>query len=127
MFVLSSKPKKDFYPFLETGQVYRYILSKENIAYTDMSNKSSLCAFYNAKPKVLIRRVINRQDRLMCAYSDEKLVYKKDINPFILHSQDEEQTLFLLGILNSKLFSYLYVNTSSIATKDDFRQTTLAE
>jgi hypothetical protein len=29
--------------------------------------------------------------------------------------------------LNSKLISYLYINTSSIATKDDFRQTTLAE
>jgi tRNA G46 methylase TrmB len=35
--------------------------------------------------------------------------------------------LFLLGALNSRLFSYLYVNTSTIATKDDFRQTTLAE
>jgi len=34
---------------------------------------------------------------------------------------------FVLGILNSRLISYLYVNTSSIATKDDFRQTTLAE
>ena len=35
--------------------------------------------------------------------------------------------LFVLGIVNSKLISYLYINTSSIATKDDFRQTTLAE
>jgi len=29
--------------------------------------------------------------------------------------------------MNSRLFSYLYINTSTIATKDDFRQTTLAE
>ena len=33
----------------------------------------------------------------------------------------------MLGVLNSRLLSYFYVNTSSIATKDDFRQTTLAE
>jgi hypothetical protein len=32
-----------------------------------------------------------------------------------------------LGVLNSKFVSWLYINTSSIATKDDFRQTTLAE
>jgi hypothetical protein len=127
MFVLSPKPKKDFFPFLESGQVYRYTLFSEKVAFTDMSDKPSLCMFYDAKPKALIRRVINRQDRLMCSYSDEKLVFKKDINPFILNSADKDQTLFLIGIINSKLFSYLYVNTSSIATKDDFRQTTLSE
>jgi hypothetical protein len=92
-----------------------------------MSDEPSLCTFYDAKPKILIRRVINRQDRLMCTFSEEKLVFKKDINPFILHSADKEETLFLTGVLNSKLVSYLYINTSSIATKDDFRQTTLAE
>jgi predicted type IV restriction endonuclease len=127
MFVLSPKPQKDFYPFLESGQVYRYDLSAEKISFTDMSDKPTLRAFYDTKPKVLIRRVINRQDRLMCAFSEDRLVFKKDINPFILHSSDKEQTLFITGILNSKLFSYLYVNSSSIATKDDFRQTTLAE
>jgi len=35
--------------------------------------------------------------------------------------------MFLLGILNSKLISFLYIGNSSIGTKDDFRQTTLAE
>jgi hypothetical protein len=127
MFKLLSKKEKDFYPFLESGQVYRYILSKEKISFTDMSDKTNLCPFYAAKPKVLIRRVINRQDRLMCTYTEEKLVFKKDINPFILHSHDKERTLFLIGILNSRIFSYIYINSSSIATKDDFRQTTLAE
>jgi hypothetical protein len=127
MFILAEKPKKDFYPFLEFGQVHRYLLFKDKVSFTDMSDKPSLCAFYEAKPKVLIRRVISRQDRLLCAYSDEKMVFKKDINPFILNSVGKDQTQFVLGILNSRLFSFLYVNTSSIATKDDFRQTTLAE
>jgi hypothetical protein len=63
---------------------------------------------------------------LLVAYTDEKLVFKKDINPFILTDKNWN-TFFLLGILNSRLISYLYINTSSIATKDDFRQTTLAE
>lgn len=33
----------------------------------------------------------------------------------------------MLGLINSKLFSYVYLFSSALATKDDFRQTTLAE
>jgi hypothetical protein len=54
------------------------------------------------------------------------MVFKKDINPFVL-TVTKPSPKFVLGIINSTLLSYLYVNTSAIATKDDFRQTTLAE
>ncbi len=62
----------------------------------------------------------------MVSYIDEKLVFKKDINPFVI-SDSAWNAFYVLGILNSRLMSFLYVRTSSIATKDDFRQTTLAE
>ena len=62
----------------------------------------------------------------MATWFDGKLVFKKDINPFIIVGEDWDSR-YILGILNSRLISYLYVTTSSIATKDDFRQTTLAE
>lgn len=114
------------YPFLEVGQVYRYVFEDTVVKYTDLSDKKSLQTFYDANPKILIRRVINRQDRLMSAFTDRQMVFKKDINPFII-TNDTWHPYFVLGILNSQLVSYLYVNTSSIATKDDFRQTTLAE
>jgi hypothetical protein len=91
-----------------------------------MSDKQSLLRFYRAEPKLLIRRVIDRQDRLLCAFTEREMVFKKDINPFIITAPDFS-TRFVLGVLNSRLISWLYVNTSSIATKDDFRQTTLAE
>ena len=116
----------DWFPFLEKGQAYRYVLATEKISYTDMRDKETLKPFYEKQPKILIRRVINRQDRLMATYTDKKLVYKKDINPFIV-IEDHWNSLYVLGVLNSRLLSYFYVNTSSIATKDDFRQTTLAE
>jgi hypothetical protein len=126
-FELSDKGKDDdSFPFLEKGQVYRYVLVAEKISFADMSDKETLKPFYEKQPKILIRRVINRQDRLMAAYTDKKLVYKKDINPFIV-TDDHWSPLYVLGVLNSRLLSYFYVNTSSIATKDDFRQTTLAE
>jgi hypothetical protein len=123
---VGSAKGKDWFPYLVSGQARRYFLEVEATAYTDMVDKASLQRFYEAEPKILIRRVISRQDRLLCAFTEDRLVFKKDINPFIV-TGSKSHSLFLLGILNSRLLSYLYVNTSSIATKDDFRQTTLAE
>lgn len=126
-FKINSKKNESFNsPYLVKGQIYRYIFDIEETAYTDLSNNKSLIPFYENKPKILIRRVINRQDRIMATYFDKELVFKKDINPFII-TDDDYNPYFFLGLVNSKLFSYLYINTSSIATKDDFRQTTLAE
>ena len=116
----------DAFPFLEKGNVYNYLLVRESTCSVDMSDKPSLVTFYQAEPKVLIRRIINRQDRLSVAYTEEKLVFKKDINPFV-PTNDKYSAKYLLGIIASRLISYLYVKSSVIATKDDFRQTTLTE
>jgi hypothetical protein len=122
----SEAKNNDWFPFLAKGQARRYFLDVGERVYADMRDKPSLRRYYEPVPKLLVRRVISRQDRLLTAFTDQKLVFKKDINPFIV--SDKAWTVsFVLGVLNSKLISYLYVNTSSIATKDDFRQTTLAE
>lgn len=113
-------------PFLEKGQVTRWNLVVEDTSHVSMAEHRSLVKFYGPQPKLLIRRVINRQDRLMAAFTDVAMVFKKDINPFVIHSSTLDPW-YLLGVVNSSVFSYLYVNTSSIALKDDFRQTTLAE
>lgn len=127
VFKLNDKQiNENYYPFLQQGQIYRYKHEESKICYADLANKESLKKFYEAKDKLLIRRVINRQDRLMATLYRQKMVFKKDVNPFVL-IDSSISPLYLLGIVNSSLISYLYVNTSSIATKDDFRQTTLAE
>jgi len=115
-----------WYPFLSKGQVHRYSLLTEETAFVNVDKYPSLKRFYEAEPKILIRRVVSRQDRIMATYTDKELVLKKDINPFVI-TDVKLNPFYILGILNSKLISYLYVNSSSIATKDDFRQTTLAE
>jgi hypothetical protein len=117
---------EDWMPFLVKGQVDRYSYGAAEVAFTNMSEHSSLRRFYDAAPKVLIRRLVSRGDRLLATYSDEAMVLKKDINPFVVSSPCVSGR-YLLGIVNSRLMSFLYLNTSSIATKDDFRQTTLAE
>ncbi|RLD73253.1 MAG: type II restriction endonuclease, partial [Bacteroidetes bacterium] len=76
--------------------------------------------------KILIRRIINRQDRLSVGYTNKRLVFKKDINPFII-VDNSFTTKYVLALLASKFISYLYINISAIALKNDFRQTTLSE
>jgi adenine-specific DNA-methyltransferase len=114
------------FPFLSKGNVYNFNLVKEKIFYTDLTDKKNLIPFYKAEPKILIRRIISRQNRLSVTFCDEKLVFKKDINPFI-PINNKYDCYFLTGIIASKLISYIYLNSSTIATKDDFRQTTLNE
>jgi len=121
-----NKTHKNSFKFLERGNVYNYKLLINSTSIVDMTDKKSLHQFYLAEPKILIRRIVSRQDRLTVGYTDDKIVFKKDINPFI-PIDERFPAKYLLGIMASKLVSYIYVNFSTIATKDDFRQTTLAE
>ncbi len=125
-FPESKEINENIYPFLSEGNVYNYSLSVGQTYPTDMSNKLSLTRFYEAKPKLLIRRIINRRDRLDVGYTEQKMVFKKDINPFI-PIDERFSPKYVLALLASKFISFLYINISSIATKDDFRQTTLSE
>jgi len=117
--------EKDF-PYLNKGNVYNYHLDIQETFFTSLEDKPSLKPFYEARPKLLIRRIINRQDRLSVAFTKEKMVFKKDINPFI-PIDPNFLPQYLLAVMASKLISYIYLSLSSIASKDDFRQTTLAE
>lgn len=115
-----------YYPYLSKGNVYNYKLQIGEVYLTSLDNHISLKVFYDRKPKILIRRIINRQDRLSVAYTEEKLVFKKDINPFIPVDPNFHPK-YILALLASKLVSLIYLNISAIASKDDFRQTTLSE
>lgn len=125
-FKRTSKTTGEFIlPFIN-AIVKRYFFKQDEKYFIDLGSQKSLLQFYNKNEKILIRRIINRQDRIDATYFSKEAVFKKDLNPFIL-TQSNLSTKYILGLLNSKLFSWLYLNTSSIATKDDFRQTTLAE
>ncbi|WP_395655492.1 Eco57I restriction-modification methylase domain-containing protein [Flavobacterium sp.] len=117
---------KYVYPFLKTGNAYNYTLVINETFNTSLENKVNLMPFYDEGDKILIRRIINRQDRLTVGFTDKKIVFKKDINPFLVKNNDFK-TKYVLAILASKFISHLYINISSIALKDDFRQTTLTE
>lgn len=123
----TNRPKDgDWMAFGESCQAFRYRFVLDAASFANMADKPSLKPFYAAGPKVLVRRVINRQDRLDAVYFDREMVFKKDLNPFVPIVEGYEAKALVL-LLNSRLISYLYMGASAIAARDDFRQTTLAE
>lgn len=121
----SETPHSDNYlPYL-VGQGYRYEFFAESRKYIHLSPQSSLWKYYN-RPRILIRRIVSRSNRLMATFVEEPFVCKKDLNPFIVATEDISP-LYILANINSSFHSFLYLNFSTLATKDDFRQTTIQE
>ncbi len=111
-----------------TGDVYRYQMIPGNeqwVKYDDnLPEKPSNYKFF-AQPRILVRRLINRRARMMATYTEAEWVTKKDLYSLIVNG--EYHGSFLLSLLNSRLFSYLYVAQSTVASRDDFPQVTLAD
>ena len=129
--VVSKFPRSDykineFYKkLLISGSGDRYSFLIKKIGYIDYSKAMNLYKYYS-QPRIFVRRIINRKSRLMAFYWDEQLITTKDYNPFIIKNTSYD-LFYILALLNSKLFSFIYTLSSSLALKDDFRQTTLAE
>jgi hypothetical protein len=119
-----TKQSDAYLPYRE-ADVYRYEFTPTEEKYIDFSEEDSLQKYYT-QPRILVRRLVNRDDRLMATYVKDDFVSKKDLNPFIKETKEYSLKYFLASI-NSTLHSYLYIKSSALATKDDFRQTTLAE
>jgi len=125
-FRISDHKVSDYYKELLTkGTGDRYSFRAQEIKFIDYTKAMDLYRYYS-QPRMFIRRIVNRQNRLMAFHYEKPLITKKDYNPFIFLDKSYDP-LYLLGLMNSKLFSFMYIHSSALALKDDFRQTTLAE
>ncbi|HQU46889.1 MAG TPA: TaqI-like C-terminal specificity domain-containing protein, partial [Pirellulales bacterium] len=107
------------------GAVDRYIVRPADEAAFVKPKESD--ADWHRGPRLVIRRLVSRANRLMAARMRFDAVVKKDLYVLRLDiDADEDDLLFLLGIVNSSLASYLYLCRSAAAQKDDFRQVSLA-
>ena len=76
--------------------------------------------------RIVIRRLINRQFRIMASLVSDEFVNKKDIYNLKLTNNNYE-IHYLLALINSKLFSFMKTKGSTTASKDDFSQLTLSD
>ncbi len=125
--LLPQKGEGRLHPYF-TGDVYRYELHVSFGGWLEFGAKLKEgpkdFSWFEGE-RILLRRLMNRKQRLMATYASETFITNKN-----LYSIKQKTTLslkFILALLNSSLVSKLYVNRVSQSTKDDFPQVTISD
>jgi TaqI-like C-terminal specificity domain/Eco57I restriction-modification methylase/N-6 DNA Methylase len=128
----NTKGGKNYHRYFE-GDVYRYelnLLADRWVEYGPKMREWPKEFKWFEGARILMRRLVNRQQRLMAACADETFITNKNLYSLLVKpgGQEKEQLLFaMLAILNSRLLSRLYLSQVAQATKDDFPQVTIAD
>ncbi len=111
------------------GDVYRFqlnLVADRWIEFDDKMKERPKEFLWFEGPRLLLRRLVNRRQRMMATLVDETFITNKNLYSVI--AKDKLPNIVaILGILNSRLISYLYINQVTQATKDDFPQVTIKD
>ncbi len=110
------------------GDIYRYQVNWKASRWVEYGVNMRECpkSFdWFEGSRILLRRLVNRKQRLMAAWTDQTIVTNKNL--YVLKPIRPEAWQYILAILNSRLVSRLYVAQVSGATKDDFPQVTISD
>jgi len=121
------KTGKNSYPYFE-GDVYRYALNyvaNNWVEYGSKMKEYPKVFHWFTGERILLRRLVSRRRRLMATRIADTVITNKNL--YVLKVVPGESLEFLLGILNSRLLSRLYLAQVSQATKDDFPQVTIKD
>ncbi|MCX7044208.1 MAG: N-6 DNA methylase [Candidatus Sumerlaeota bacterium] len=116
------------YPYFE-GDVYRYELNYQApqwIVFDDQMDERPKEFKWFEGMRILLRRLVNRKQRLMAALMDKTCITNKNLYS-VLVKDAALDSKFILGVLNSRLISKMYISRVSQATKDDFPQVTIKD
>ena len=123
---IAEEPRGHNWKLFFTGEMGRYEIDAPSLFVRYGENLLERPASFDifVGERLLVRRLVNRRNRLMAVVATETFVTKKDIYLFKPISGTSNVYL-LLGLINSRLLSFAYIERNVAATKDDFRQTTL--
>jgi len=109
VFISNNLDDKFNYPYISQG-IYRYSYQSQNefISYGEWLAEPRKKEYFD-NPKIVIREIIN--PRIYATYIEEPAVVK-NIAAVIIQKDKLYPIKFLLGLINSKLFTY-YVNEQS--------------
>jgi len=111
------------------GDVYRYninLVVDRWVEFGDeMKERPKEFRWFEGR-RILMRRLVNRKQRLMASLAGETFITNKNLYS-ILPRAGHPRIECILGVLNSKLASHLYINQVTQATKDDFPQVTIKD
>lgn len=116
------------HPYFE-GDVYRYrvnYFAPQWVEYGPAMREYPKEFRWFSGRRILLRRLVNRKQRLMAALVDGTFITNKNLYS-LLPKPDAPDLKVILALLNSALMSRLYIEQVSQATKDDFPQVTIAD
>ena len=108
------------------GTVGRYDLRAEKMEHVSMVGLTECPAdnFFVGE-RLIIRRIISRQHRIHATHVDTDFAINKSY--LLAIGQDPSISLFyLLSLINSRLFSQIFIWFSEVAKRDDFPQLDIA-
>ncbi len=108
------------------GTVDRYNLQREKMGHVSMRDlKECPSDDFFAGERLIIRRIISRQHRIHATYVDTDFAINKS---YILAIGKDSaiSLLYLLALINSRLFSQIFIWFSEVAKRDDFPQLDIA-
>jgi hypothetical protein len=115
------------HPYFE-GDVYRYVLNYVASRWVEYGPKMREYPkefhWFEGK-RVLLRRLVSRKHRLMATRIEDTVITNKNL--YVIKPTGKEAVPYVLGIINSRLISRLYLAQVSQATKDDFPQVTIRD
>jgi hypothetical protein len=119
----NSKRDKEYLPELQGNELSRYWIEPSRVSYIrycdDIASNRPLRMFQDER--IVLRRLLTRKFRLQACMTSETMITTDNVL-YIVPRDAKASIPFVLGILNSHLISWLYVNTSMVAQKDDFPQ-----
>ncbi len=110
------------------GKLNRYIMEKPQsyVIYGENLKERPKDDSIFTGERILIRRIISRQFRVMATKSNIDFISKKDLYVFkITHAGFDIN--YVIAIINSRLVSFLKTQGSTSGKKDDFTQLTLSD
>jgi len=124
----AARKLKSYYKYFE-GDVYRYLINMKADRWVEfgdnMKERPKEFEWFEGE-RILLRRLVNRQQRLMASLEKETYITNKNLYSIKIVALGISYPFFL-GILNSKLISFLYLAQVTQATKDDFPQVTIKD
>jgi hypothetical protein len=125
---LSNKKTQNFNIRWLNGQVFRYNIKWDNekqyVCYSELNENKPLHLFQTKR--ILGRQLLNRQFRMNFTYTEEEFAFKQSL--YAIYDLDKKFDYFyVLGILNSKLFSFMQANFNASLQRDDYPKFALAD
>jgi hypothetical protein len=119
----SAKRSEEYLPELQGSELSRYWIDPKRVSYLrycdEIASNRPLRMFQGER--IVLRRLLTRKFRLQASMTTETMMTTDNVLN-IVPRDPQASVPFALGILNSRIISWLYVSTSMIAQKDDFPQ-----